>query len=59
MEPLIVLGACCVPLAVGALGILALGGREESQSPEANVKIRSRLTRLLRRRPKVQTGDTR
>ena len=56
MEPLIALGACCVPLALGAIGFIAWGNKTEKgdegstgkTSPVENLSLGQRL-RLRRR----------
>ncbi len=58
MEPLIVLGACCVPLAAGAIGLVWWGNREEKADvgsrgktlPVENLSLGQRLSLILRRR---------
>ncbi len=56
METVIVIGVCCVPIAVGVFGFVAWGGRDEKQAEipdirkpfEANLTLAQRL-RLRRR----------
>ncbi len=56
METLIVLGACCVPLAVGAFGLVAWASRDEKPEEipdvrkpvEADLTVAQRLRRWRR-----------
>ena len=55
METVIVIGACCVPIAVGVFGFVAWGGRDEKppEPPDLRLPAKADLTlmqRLRRRR---------
>ena len=57
MEPLIAIGACCVPLALGAIGFIVWGNKDAKEDetamdktpPARNLPLGQRLR--LRRRP--------
>ncbi len=36
MEPLIAIGACCVPLAVGAIGFIVWGDKDENSGEHSS-----------------------
>ncbi len=52
METLIVLGACCVPLAAGAIGLVVWGNRNEepAEKPDVRTPVEANLTLVQRLR---------